>query len=265
MSETDLSIGELIHQYRSAQKITLEQLASATKIRELLIKKIENNDFSNQPLSPYTRGHIRSIGNVLGIESKLVSQVISNYENQFEKIETTLLANNSHNYSRPKRNLPSISFKSISLVAVIVLFAMFAFPVISSFMRAHHSAKISNNNSQLSKVDTNTQSANGINTNNSGAILANASSGVKLVVTGLQSKSWLGVQDASGNQIFSGFITPGQTQSFSDPSFLAVAIGNAGAINLNVNGKDLGTPGTIGQVVHLNLTPDINTSNLAKG
>ena len=82
---------------------------------------------------------------------------------------------------------------------------------------------------------------------------------VVVVITGVSGKSWVGIQDSTGAQIFSGQIKVGSSQTFKDNQQLNLTIGNAGAVNLNVNGKDLGTPGNIGEVVHLSFGP--NDSN----
>jgi hypothetical protein len=80
-----------------------------------------------------------------------------------------------------------------------------------------------------------------------------------VVVTGTSGKSWVGIQDSSGAQVFSGSIKAGDSKTFTDSQNLAVTVGNAGAVNLNVNGKDLGTPGLVGEVVHLSF--DQNSSS----
>jgi hypothetical protein len=87
-------------------------------------------------------------------------------------------------------------------------------------------------------------------------VVASATSGVSLVVSGISGKSWIGVQDASGAQIFSGSITVGETKTFSEDQLLQVTIGNAAAVSLNVNGQEIGTPGGVGEVVHLSFTPN---------
>ena len=74
-------------------------------------------------------------------------------------------------------------------------------------------------------------------------------------MTAVNGKTWVGVTDSNGNQVFSGQLTQGQTQSFNDSQQLNVVVGNAGAVNLNVNGKDAGSPGALGEVVHLQFGP----------
>ena len=75
--------------------------------------------------------------------------------------------------------------------------------------------------------------------------------GVNLVLIGVSGRSWVGLTNANGEQVFDGQIMAGQIQSFSDPQVLKAVIGNAGAVSIKVNGKDLGVVGSDGQVVRL--------------
>ena len=80
-----------------------------------------------------------------------------------------------------------------------------------------------------------------------------------MVLTGTSGKSWVGIQDSSGAQVFSGSISAGESKTFTDSTQLQVVIGNAGAVSLNVNGKDLGTSGPVGEVVHLSFDQNGST------
>ena len=80
--------------------------------------------------------------------------------------------------------------------------------------------------------------------------------GVVLIISGIDGQSWVGIQDATGTQIFSGRITKGAKQTFTDKQLLNVTVGNAAAVDLNVNGREMGVPGGVGEVVHLSFTPD---------
>jgi hypothetical protein len=80
---------------------------------------------------------------------------------------------------------------------------------------------------------------------------SNTLSGVNLVVTGVSGKSWLGLTNAAGEQVFNGQISAGQVATFTDPKLIKAIIGNAGAVRLNLNGADLGVVGADGEVVRL--------------
>jgi hypothetical protein len=79
---------------------------------------------------------------------------------------------------------------------------------------------------------------------------------VKLRVIAQSSPSWLGVTNAAGRQLYWNILQPGQAQEFTDASKLNVIVGDAAAVDLTVNGHDLGTQGSSGQVFRASYSPD---------
>jgi transcriptional regulator with XRE-family HTH domain len=71
---------------------------------------------------------------------------------------------------------------------------------------------------------------------------------VVVQITTKTADSWVGVTNAAGQQLFWNIQQPGQTQLFTDTSQLNVTVGDAAAVDLTVNGHDLGAPGTSGEV-----------------
>jgi len=67
--------------------------------------------------------------------------------------------------------------------------------------------------------------------------------------------SWVSVRDASGRTMFTGLLSKGDARRFSDGHGLRLTLGNAGAVQLTVNGKALGSAGGRGQVVRLHFGP----------
>lgn len=61
-------IGEKIRQARLAKGLTLDEVASASKIRALVIDAMENNDFSPCGGRVYARGQIRGLAVYFGVE-----------------------------------------------------------------------------------------------------------------------------------------------------------------------------------------------------
>ena len=137
-----------------------------------------------------------------------------------------------------KRN---ISYKTLGIAAGLVVVLSVALPAALSFTKGHKSISVEQSASSDKSGPSN--------------VVATKSSNVVVVVTGATGRSWVGIQDSAGNQVYSGRISVGSSQTFTDSQLLYVTIGNAGAVNLNVNGKDLGTPGNVGEVVHLSFGP----------
>jgi hypothetical protein len=80
--------------------------------------------------------------------------------------------------------------------------------------------------------------------------------GVTLIISAERAKSWLFVSDASGRTLFSGQISRGSTKTFSTDVLLNVKIGNAGGVDLTVNGKKVDSIGSDGEVVSVSYGVD---------
>jgi hypothetical protein len=80
--------------------------------------------------------------------------------------------------------------------------------------------------------------------------------GVTLIISAERAKSWLFVSDASGRTLFSGQIPRGSTKTFSTDVSLNVKIGNAGGVDLTVNGKKVDSIGADGEVVSVSYGVD---------
>jgi hypothetical protein len=74
---------------------------------------------------------------------------------------------------------------------------------------------------------------------------------VNVEVRATRGSSWLFVTNESGNSIFSGQIRKGESKVFSEAKQVNLRVGNAGGVDISVNGKDVGSIGANGDVVNL--------------
>ncbi len=80
--------------------------------------------------------------------------------------------------------------------------------------------------------------------------------GVEVVINAVRAKSWLFVSDASGRTLFSGQVSRGAIKVFSSDSQLNLKVGNAGGVDLKVNGKKVEAIGVDGEVVSVSYGVD---------
>ncbi len=69
-----------------------------------------------------------------------------------------------------------------------------------------------------------------------------------------QGKSWISVKDHNGRLLFDGLLLEGESKTFQDKERIDLVLGNAGAIELFVNGKKLQDRFEPGQVERLTYT-----------
>lgn len=75
---------------------------------------------------------------------------------------------------------------------------------------------------------------------------------VKLSAT--TGKSWISAKDHNGRQLFDGLLLQGQSKTFQDKERVDLVLGDAGAIELFVNGKKVEDKFQPGQVERLSYT-----------
>jgi cytoskeletal protein RodZ len=69
-SGTPGSLGEFLRQEREKRGITIEQVASATKINVRLLHLLESDQYSELPAKPFIRGFVSSYARFIGVDSK---------------------------------------------------------------------------------------------------------------------------------------------------------------------------------------------------
>jgi hypothetical protein len=189
----------------------------------------------------YARGHIRTITKVLNQKTPksvsfdadlIVAEIEAAQSEDGRKIIDRLAENNVADKPREKKR---IKFRTLASISAAVLSIGFVAQVAIS--------NVSNIDVDTSQITTTRKSFQNE--------AASTPAGVNLVVTGISGKSWIGLTNANGEQVFNGQISSGQVATFNDPQLIKAVIGNAGAVKLNLNGSDLGVAGAEGEVVRL--------------
>ena len=228
-------------QARETAGLTVDQISALTNIRVAVIKDLENNSVDICGGIAYARGHIRTIAKVLNQKTPksisfdadlIVAEIEAAQSNDGRKIIERLAENNVADKPKEKKRM---KFKTLATISAAVLSIGFV-------------AQVAINNVSNIDVDTSQITTTRKSFQNEAA---STPSGVNLVVTGINGKSWIGLTNANGEQVFNGQISSGQVATFTDPQLIKAVIGNAGAVKLNLNGSDLGVAGAEGEVVRL--------------
>ncbi|CAB4594526.1 unannotated protein [freshwater metagenome] len=240
-SAEPVSVGLQLRSAREVAGFSIEDIANLTFIRPDVIRDLENDRFESAGGIAYARGHIRTIAKIVHLDADALIHDFALLTGDFDRPMIDLLTENK--VTTPHREFPKISYKAMSAVAAAVVAGLILVPAIGSF---------TDSSPKKDPVATAPQASS-----DAGDLTAVAtkSSDVVVVLTGVNGQTWVGITDASGNQIFSGRVVQDEVKTFTDNQLLYFVIGNAGAVNLNVNGEDLGTPGAVGEVLHLQFAP----------
>jgi cytoskeletal protein RodZ len=232
-----MSVGLRLKEVRKSAGLTIEQLSARTRIPASVIEDLERDNFSTCGGPTYARGHIRTIARVCGVGD---TEILLAFESQTIPLSKSIrdLLNDTSATPAMKERKP-LSWKALSGVAAgVFAFALVGVGILSS-----------GNNSSTTITSPSSSSSN------QESPVAKKIDGVEVKLKGVNGLSWVAVSDSTGTTLFSGRIRQGEERTYTDNQLLYVVIGNAGAINLTVNGEDLGVPGRVGEVVRLEFGP----------
>ena len=243
-----MTLGSMISKARIDARLSIEDLSAATNIRGALLRQMEANDFSQCGGETYARGHIRNIAQRLGVDPQIFLAAFEEEHMQADRSMQDLLVET--NAMKQPEEVRKVSWKVLATISVASLFVVGLVQIIvSNTSSPQIPAPISSVTASPSTSATPEASPSDEATLSTGT-------GVEAVITATRAKSWLFVSDASGRTLFSGQISRGTTKTFSSDVSLNFKIGNAGGVDLVVNGKKIDSVGADGEVVSLSYGVD---------
>jgi len=78
-NENKLSLGEFLRQEREKKGMTIEQVASATKINVRLLHALEADQYKDLPAKPFIRGFVTSYARFVGIDPREILTQFTSY------------------------------------------------------------------------------------------------------------------------------------------------------------------------------------------
>jgi cytoskeletal protein RodZ len=245
-----MTLGSLITQARKSAGLSIDDLSESTNIRGALLREIESNNFVNCGGETYARGHLRNLALKLGVDPQVFLTAFEDEQMQVDRSMKDLLVENS--VMKKPEEARKVSWKVLATISVASLFVVGLAQIIIS-----NTASVDIPEPIASASATPSESADptsGATPTEQATI--STGTGVELIVTASRARSWLFVSDASGRTLFSGQISQGTTKTFSTDVTLNVRIGNAGGVDLTVNGNKVDSIGTDGEVVSVSYGVD---------
>ena len=243
-----MSLGLVIAKARKDAGLSLDDLADKTKIRKLVLSEIENDIFVNCGGETYARGHVRNIAKALGADAKEFIRIFEEEQGiETRSMQDLLVESNViKNQGEPRK----VSWKILLVISLVSLALVGIAQIVISNTDTKDVADTSPTASaQPTASSSPSADAPTENTYSTG-------SGVEVIVNASRNNSWLFVADANGQTLFSGQILRGSTKVFTSDTALNLKLGNAGGVDLTVNGNPIEPVGLDGEVVSVSYGVD---------
>lgn len=241
-----MTIGETIGSVRAGRGLSIDALSAATRIRPSVIRSIEADDFGPCGGAVYARGHLRSIGAVLGLDT---AALVEEFDRAHGGQPAPVLAPRLDRATavRMERRRPNWTAAMASVLVVVCVIALV------HLLRApsHSGGTITAQAGGPATASPSVRHSPRPAPVPSDALALVDPNAVTVQVRVPAAKSWVSVTNAAGVMLYQGVLAAGSRPVFRDPRQLRLVIGDAGAVDLVVNGRDLGPPGGPGAVVNV--------------
>ncbi|MBA9006969.1 helix-turn-helix domain-containing protein [Thermomonospora cellulosilytica] len=249
-----MSIGETLAVARREAGLTVDQVSERTRIRAAVVRAIEHDDFAPCGGDFYARGHIRSIAKVVGADPGPLIEEYDAAHGSPQPVSAVAAFEPEMPVKIRERRSPNWSAAMAAALVLVLLYGVVR--AISGAQDPQTARPVA----VPTEVRPGTAAPATPRPPDRDAVAAvpekpRRDDTVEVLVRAKRS-SWLNVRDDKGKQLFSGLLAKGETMQWSARKQIRILIGNGGGVELTVNGKNLGVPGTDGQVLRLSFGPD---------
>jgi cytoskeletal protein RodZ len=241
----------MITKARKDAGLSIDDLSAATNIRGTLLREMESNNFSQCGGETYARGHLRNIAIKLNVEPQIFLTAFEDEQMHVDRTMQDLLVENS--VMREPKEARKVSWKVLVTISIASLFVAGLVQIIVSNDSAPDIPVAVEESATPTASPEATTATEVVPTEEP---TVSTGQGVEVIINAVRAKSWLFVSDSSGRVLFSGQIPQGVTKTFSSDAQLNLKIGNAGGVDVSVNGKKIDSLGADGQVVSVSYGVD---------
>jgi len=232
-----MTLGEFLQKAREDAGLSVDELAHIVNLRPGLIRAMESNDFLPCGGDTYARGHIRNIAQITGINSQeLLAMYDEEHSVDSRSIHSQLVDNNAAAIRRENRKLSWKVLVGASLSIVLLIgVAQFAISAIDT-----EPATTSMVTEQVEPSPTPTPSPT--------ATSSTVSNELTLSIAATRGNSNIDVV-IGGVHVYKGPLFQGESKSFVGETSISVFLGNAGDLDLTLNGEKLAPLGERNQEI----------------
>jgi cytoskeletal protein RodZ len=247
------SIGRVLQQARVGAGLTVEEVSTSTRVRIPIVHAIEEDDFSRCGGDVYARGHIRTLARAVGLDPvRLVEQYDAEHGGRPSPTPAAPLFEAER--IRPERRRPN--WTAAMVAAIVAVIGFVGFTMFNGDDGDSTTTHVAEGPAPAQKPVPKPKPPKPVvpPAPSESAIAAVPKDKVTVKLTATDDKSWISAKASDGKLLFDGLLLEGDSKTFQDDEKIDLILGNAGAIELFVNGKKVDEKFEAGQVERLSYT-----------
>jgi cytoskeletal protein RodZ len=242
-----MTLGEFLQKAREDAGFSIDELAHIVNLRPGLIRSMESNDFLPCGGDTYARGHIRNIAQKTGSHAQeLLAMYDAEHSVESRSIHSQLVDNNAAAIRSENRKLSWKVLVGASLsVVVLIGVAQFALSSINSEPATTSMVTEETEPSQNPAPSPTPSPAVSATPTTTASTISNE---LTLTIAATRGNSNIDVV-IGGVSVYKGPLFQGESKSFVGEISISVYLGNAGDLDLTLNGEALAPLGERNQEI----------------
>ncbi|MCX4996301.1 DUF4115 domain-containing protein [Streptomyces longwoodensis] len=255
------SIGRALRQARIARGLTVDDVSTATRVRIAIIHAIEADDFTPCGGDVYARGHIRTLARAVRLDpAPLIEQFEATHGGRPAPTPAAPLFEAER--IRPERRGPNWTAAMVAAIVAVIGFVGFTAVKGDGGGTKEQVADgtTPEASTSASAVPKNDKPVDITPAPSDSAIAAAPQDKVTVQVTATDGRSWISAKDHNGRLLFDGLLKQGESKTFQDSQKVNLVLGDAGVIQLYVNGKKIDDdfrPGAVERLTYTKGDPQV--------
>jgi cytoskeleton protein RodZ len=253
-----VSVGSVLAEARIRAGLTLDEVSERTRIRRTLVDEIEHDDFHSCGGDFYARGHVKSIARLLQIDpAPLTAEFDAAHLPDDDLHVADGVLDHAHTHDDLGARLRP-NWTAVMALALVVLVVFGAVRLASGI----RSGGTGGGGGAVAAQDVPVPAVPNVpgdapTTTGGGGVQPEvaAPAGVTVKVRAVGGPSWVSATARNGRVLYQQLLAAGEQRTVRNDRLVKLLIGNAGAVDLRVNGRELGSPGAQGEVVRLSFGP----------
>ncbi|MEW2403509.1 helix-turn-helix domain-containing protein [Streptomyces sp. NPDC046862] len=256
-----ISIGRALQQARIDAGLTVDDVSNATRVRISIVHAIEQDDFAPCGGDVYARGHIRTLARAVRMDpAPLLAQFEADHGGRPAPTPAAPLFEAER--IRPERRGPN--WTAAMVAAIVAVIGFVGFTLFNGGDDGDKTAVAEGSTPTTSKPGSPTPKNDKSDGDpkpdaSDSAIAAAPQDKVTVQVRADDGRSWISAKDHNGRLLFDGLLQQGESKTFQDKEKVDLVLGDAGAIQLYVNGKkieDEWRPGAVERLTYTKGDPE---------
>jgi cytoskeleton protein RodZ len=248
------SLGRLLREERLRQNLDFAAISARTRICALILDAIENDQFDHVPAGWYRHSFLRQYALALGMDGEAI---VAEYKKQHEEPPLPLPHPPAR---RPRRIWADLAWVTVSGVALTGIYYVSQATHAALMRQQHAGSHAENSANRIMPTPVVPASALPPPTMPSPAPSAPAKApdpvppgAVHLALTAKE-PVWVSIK-YGGDVKWTGVLEAAQSKTFDASDAITAVIGNAGGLEISLNGKTVNPLGGHGEVQTLEFTP----------